>query len=269
MMESNRSHRVDPELVEIVSQPRQGSDPHLPGNADLSPWEHEVRPAAARAGSGRGKIVAAVIATGVFLGTGFAIGAPVYAISRWWANRPVATATLETRSPVEAQAAGAPPANEASLPSAAARSALLVDEEVMFGAPPVEADSVEAPEEAVAIPDPPVATLTSEPPAAGPLRSEAPIVAAPPVDPVTIERAAVDPVTMEPVLGDPATVARAAVNPVTVERVTIAPLAVERVTIDQVAVDRVVVAPVAIDRVTVDPAQINVPRVDGEQVPAR
>ena len=264
MMESNRSHRVDPELVEIVSQPRQGSDPHLPGNADLSPWEHEVRPAAARAGSGRGKIVAAVIATGVFLGTGFAIGAPVYAISRWWANRPVATATLETRSPVEAQAAGAPPANEASLPSAAARSALLVDEEVMFGAPAVEADSVEAPEEAVAIPDPPVARLTSEPPLTGPLRSEQPIAEAALIDPVSI-----DPVTgAEGVTTDPVAV-ESAPSPVTVERVTIAPLAVERVTIDQVAVDRVVVAPVAIDRVTVDPAQINVPRVDGEQVPAR
>ena len=265
MMESNRSHRVDPELVDIEPRPRDGSDPLLWGNADPSAWEHEVSPAAqARPRSGRGKIVAAVIATGVFLGAGFAVGAPVYALSRWWANRPVTMATQETKSPVEAQAAGAPPASEALPPSSAARSAIVVDEEVMFGALAGDAGLADAgipdamPQEAVAIPEPPAATLASEPPPTGPLQSVPPVVP-PLVEPVIIDAVYIDPVVAE----------RVTIDPVTVERVTIDPVAVERVTIDPVNIDRVIIDPVAIDRVTIDPVQINVPEVDGERRRAR
>jgi hypothetical protein len=255
-MESNRSDRVDPELVDTDPRPRNGSDPLLSGHADLSPWEHEVHPAAqARTRSGRGKLIAAVIATGVFLGTGFAIGAPVYALSRWWANRPVATATLETKSPVAAQAAGAPPANGALPLSAAAQSAIVVDEEVMFGAIAGDAGTTDAgvpdamPQEIVAIPEPSVAPLASEPPAAGPLQSVPPVVVPPLVEPVIIDAVAIDPVA--------------------VERVTIDPVAIDRVTIDPVPVERVIIDPVAIDRVKIDPVQIHVPEVDGEQRRAR
>ncbi|MEO7595091.1 MAG: hypothetical protein ABI134_27995 [Byssovorax sp.] len=254
MMESNRTDRVDPELVEIAPQSRHGSDPHLAGNNDPSPWAHEVTPGSAgRARAGQGKLVAALFATSVFLGTGFSIGAPVYALSRWWASRPVATATLETRNPVAAQTAGEPPANEAMPSSAAAKSTLvlgeLLDEEVMQVAPLGEAAAIEATsEEAVALPEAPVAVLSSEPPPAGPVWSEIPVSSTPFIDPVAIARVTIDPVAID----------RFTIDPVTIERVTIDPVPIERVTIDPVVIDpvsigRVTIDPVAIDRVTIDP----------------
>jgi hypothetical protein len=250
MMESNRSHRVDPELVEIAPQPRHGSDPHLSGNADPSPWEHEVSPAARpRAASGQGKLVAALFATSVFLGTGFSIGAPVYALSRWWASRPVATATLETKTPVAAQTAGEPPANEAMPFSAAAKSTLVLDDEVMAVAPLGEAAVIEATsEEAVAIPEVPVAVLSSEPPPAEPVWSEIPASPAPFIDPVSIARVTIDPVSIDRVTIDPVSIDRVTIDPVPIERVTIDP-----VVIDPVAIGRVSIDPVTIDRVTIDP----------------
>lgn len=268
-MESNRTHRVDPELVEIVPQHRHNSDPLLWGNADPNAWEHEVRPAApARPRMDQGKLVAAVIAVGVFLGTGFAVGAPVYALSQWWASRPVATATtttMETKSPVEAQAASEPPANEAPLPSDAAKSALVLDDDVMLGAIAGDAGPADAgipdamTQEAVASPEPLVATLTSEPPPTGPLQSEPPPAVAPLVEPVPVESFAMDPVAVESF----------ALDSVPVESFALDPVAVERVSIDPVAIDRVTIDPVAIDRVTIDPVQINVPEVDGEQRASR
>lgn len=269
MMESNRTHRVDPELVEIVPQHRHQSDPHLWGNGDPHAWEHEVRSAApTRARAGQGKAVAAVIAVGVFLGTGFAIGAPVYALSRWWANRPVATAataTLETKSPVVAQGASEPPANEASLPSDAARSAGAPDEDAMLGAIAGDAGPADAgvpdamTQEAVAVAEPQEAALVSEPPPMGPLQSESPVVVPPLVEPVPVESFAMDPVRVESF----------AMDSVPVESFAMESVAVESFALDPVAIDRVTIDPVPIDRVTIDPVQINVPEVDGEQRAAR
>lgn len=255
MMESHRTDRIDPELVEVDTRPLHWSDTPLSGNTDPIPWEHEIHPAPPpRARSGRGKVIAAVIATGVFLGTGFAIGAPIYALSRWWANRPVVTATLETKSPVEAQGASDPPASEASVPSAAPEAPRVLNEQLTLVAPPAEANLPEAlpeeaplPPEATAIPEPPVDALSSEPPPAGPLRSEDYRDALPSMEPVAVEGFALDPVNVESFALDPVAVESFALDPVTVERVTIDPVTVERVNID----------PVSIDRVTIDPVQIN------------
>ncbi len=251
MMESHRTDRIDPELVEVDTRPLHWSDTPLSGNTDPIPWEHEVHPAPVpRARSGRGKIIAAVIATGVFLGTGFAIGAPIYALSRWWANRPVVAATLETRAPVVAQGASEPPSNEAELPIAAAAVAPPLDVPVVPVAPPSEANLPEAvPEEAEApvSPEPVVEAVSSEPPPTGPLVSEDARDAVPSVEPVRVEGFALDPVNVEGFALDQVNVESFALDPVSVERVTIDPVTVERVTID----------PVSIDGVTIDPVQIN------------
>jgi hypothetical protein len=260
MMESHRTDRIDPELVEVDTRPDHWNDVPLSGNADPIPWEHEVHPAPPpRARSGRGKIVAAVIATGVFLGTGFAIGAPIYALSRWWANRPVATASLETRSPVEAQAASEPPPSEAALPSAAPEAARVVEDQLKLVAPPSEAVLPEAiPEETPetpAVPEPPVEAISSEPPPAGALVSEDARDAVPSVDPVGVESFALDPVNVESFALDSVAVESFALDPVTVEGMNIDPVTVERVTID----------PVSIDGVTIDPVPINLFHADDDQ----
>lgn len=270
MMESHRTDRIDPELVEVDLRTHHWSDAPQSGNVDPIPWEHEVHPGPpARARSGRGKIVAAVIATGVFLGTGFAIGAPIYALSRWWANRPVATATLETRSPVEAQGASEPPPGEAEPAVAAAVVAPRVVESDVRVAPPSEAVLPEAAPEAAEAretpepplepaPEPVVEAVSSEPPPTGPLVSEDVRDAVPAVEPVGVESFALDQVNVESFALDPVAVESFALDPVTVERVTIDPVTVERVTID----------PVSIDRVTIDPVQINRFHADDVEVVA-
>lgn len=244
-MDFNHNRTVDPDATGNDPKPLTWSDSPPSGNADPVLWEHEIgAPAPERAISGRGKIIAAVIATGVFLGTGFAIGAPIYALSRWWASKPVATATLETTVPVEAPTASPPPTSEAPSSAAAAR-AILLDEEVMHVAPPIEAAPSEAlsaevtPAEAPTSPAKAAAALTSEPPPQGPLQSEIPAVAAPTIDLPSI---------------DPVAIAGVTIDPVTVERVTIDPVLIDRVKIDPVVIDSV-----KIDHVTIDPVPINLP----------
>lgn len=264
MMESHRTDRIDPELAEVDTRPLNWNDAPLSGNTDPIPWEHEVHPGPpVRARSGRGKIIAAVVATGVFLGTGFAIGAPIYALSRWWANRPVATATLETRAPVEAQGASEPPAEEGEPPTAAVavappRAAPPVPveppgEAVLPEAVPEDAEAQVAPEPAA---EPVVEAVSSEPPPTGPLVSEDVRDAVPAIEPVGVESFALDPVNVESFALDPVPVESFSLDPVTVERVSIDPVTVERVTIDPVSIDRVNIDPVKINRFHADDVEV-------------
>jgi hypothetical protein len=230
-MDFNHDRTAFPDATGNDPKPLTWSDSPPLGNADPILWEHEISaPAPKRATPGRGQIIAAALATVVFLGTGFAIGAPVYALSRWWASRPVTTIASETTVPVAVQAVSAPPTKEAPS-SAAPTSAILLDEEVMRGSPPSEAivtNAAAPPADITPVEPPtstalPAATLTSEPPPTGPLQSEDPLFAVPTIDLPTIDPVAIDGVTIDPV------------------------------TIDRVMIDPVVIDPVTIDHVTIDP----------------
>lgn len=279
-MDIHPSHKVDPGLTEFDPATR----PIPAGLTDLDPeprpipwssppsghpdpilWEREiVSPASKRPMSGRGKLVAAVLATSVFVGMGFVIGAPVIALSRLWNNRPVATATLESAPRVAPviEGAAAPPADEA-LPSPAPARPIQLDREAVPAAPPQPRDEAAAPDavpEAATDPEPaepaPTSAVTSsEPPPIAALRSEDPI-AGTPIDALpNVDVPSIDPASIESFTLDP----------VAVESFTLDPVSVERVTIDPVAIDHVTIDPVTIDRVTVDPVYIDVPMVGNEQ----
>jgi hypothetical protein len=256
-MDFNDNHELDRGSAGSDRRPLTWSDSPPSGNADPILWEREIAPPApARPTPGRGKLLVAVIATGVFLGTGFAIGAPIYALSRWWTNVPVATATSETMLTAAAPAEATPPTLDAPTSAAAARS-IVMDEELLTVPPPIEAPAAPelTPSEAPPTPEPPPA-LSCEPPKAGPLQSRSPAAAAPIVDSTGINVPTIEGVTIDHVGIDPVAIEGFMLDPVTVERVTIDPVQRDPFQLDPVVIDPVVIDPVTIDHVTIDPVPI-------------
>lgn len=261
-MDLDDKHTTDPGADEPDRKPLTWSDAPPSGNADPILWEHEVLPPPPpRAASDRGKIVAALVATGVFLALGFSISAPIYALSRWWESTPIATMTTEAMTPVVAQEESAPPARPQPA-SAPAAPPIAPEQEALILAPPIEsAAAIELTPEEPPV-SPPPSTLASEPVVPGPLRSEIPAAPAPSVDSSSLYSPTIDGVTTDPV-----PIAGVTIDPVTVERVSIDPVTVERVTIDPVTIDPVVIDAVEIDHVTIDPVLINRPESGPVEAP--
>lgn len=245
--------RIDADSPEPDRRPLHWSDAPPSGNADPILWQHEINArASARSPPGHGKVITAVLATAVFLGIGFAIGAPIYALSRWWASKPIASMESRAMVPAAAPAEPAEPTHVAPS-SAAAVQEIALGQDVVTVTSPLEAGLVMETfsDEAPAGPTTAVEELASEPPPAGPLQSASP--------PPAVESAGLDPAATGGVRLDPVTIEGVRIDPVTIERVTIDPVGIDRVRIDPVKINPVKIDPVKIDRVTIDPVPINLP----------
>ena len=231
-MESNHHPRIDLGAPEPDHRPLTWSDSPPSSQADPLLWQHEVSvPAPARTTSGHVKVLASVVAIGVLLGTGFAVGAPLYALTRWWASTPVATTASQETTPVAAPTNDIAPI-PAAPPRAEAAQEVVFDEEVLTvsdvlaAARVAGADSDEAPTRAAA-----AAEVVGEPRVADPRQSERP-AASMSVDHVVTDGVRIDPVSIDEVSIDPVAVESFAINPVVIDAVTIDPVVIDPVEIN-------------------------------------
>lgn len=259
-MDFNDPHQLDRGSLDLDPdrKPLTWSDSPPSGQSDPILWEHEIAPMPpARPTSGRGKLLVAVIATGVFLGTGFAIGAPIYALSSWWSSVPVATMTAETKGAAASFSGPTRPAVAAPTSSAPARSMVLDEELVTAPLPiPAPAEPELAPAETAPL-QVPTPALASEPPKAEPLETRMTAAAAPIVDTTGINVPPIEGFALDPVGLDPVAVESFTLDPVTVESFTIDPVQWDSLKLDPVAIDPVVIDRVTIDHVAIDPVRIN------------